>query len=160
MDIRVTTYVYFTYIYVLFLFHQGCKPPWFLWWFKQWQDLLNEGVQEGFQQFANNYEKQKEVPEEFSPFKNAFVHYVITDLKWQRDFVMFAAKARFSATIGGQNVTFLPEGVVYQEMIPLDFSDQLISLDDRKSHLLQGVRLSTEFINSLMWFASLTNITK
>ena len=85
---------------------------------------------------------------------------MITDLKWQRDFVMFAAKARFSATIGGQNVTFLPEGVVYQEMIPLDFSDQLTSLDDRKSHLLQGVRLSTEFINSLMWFASLTNITR
>ena len=34
------------------------------------------------------------------------------------------------------------------------------SVDDAKSHLLQGVRITTEFINSLMWFASLTNITR
>ena len=34
------------------------------------------------------------------------------------------------------------------------------SLDDNQSHLLQGVRLSTEFINSLMWYATLSNLTK
>ena len=33
-------------------------------------------------------------------------------------------------------------------------------MDDSQSHLLQGVRLSTEFINSLMWFASISNLTK
>ena len=38
--------------------------------------------------------------------------------------------------------------------------DTFFSNDDTESHLLQGVRLSTEFINSLMWFASLSNLTK
>ena len=33
------------------------------------------------------------------------------------------------------------------------------SYDDSQSHLLQGVRVSTEFINSLMWFASISNLT-
>ncbi len=50
---------------------KGCKPPWFLFWFKAWQSLLNEGVQEAFQEYANNYEHQARVPEEFSPFKGA-----------------------------------------------------------------------------------------
>ena len=30
---------------------------------------------------------------------------------------------------------------------------------DYQSHLLQGVRVSTEFLNSLMWYASITNVT-
>ena len=34
------------------------------------------------------------------------------------------------------------------------------SADDTKSYLLQGARITTDFINSLMWFASLNNITK
>ena len=34
------------------------------------------------------------------------------------------------------------------------------SVGDTKSYLLQGVRITTDFINSLMWFASMTNITK
>ena len=34
------------------------------------------------------------------------------------------------------------------------------SVGNNKSYLLQGVRITTEFINSLIWFASLTNMTK
>ena len=74
---------------------------------------------------------------------------------------MFAAKASFSANIDGHNVTFVPnvEKIENQVQIPLQ-EWNMTSLDDQQSHLLQGVRLSTEFINSLMWFASLTNITR
>jgi hypothetical protein len=35
----------------------------------------------------------------------------------------------------------------------------MTSPSDEESHLLQGVRVSTEFLNSLMWYASITNIT-
>ncbi len=35
-----------------------------------------------------------------------------------------------------------------------------VSPSDGGSHLLQGIRLSTEFLNSLMWFASVTNVTE
>ena len=92
----------------MYLNFQGCKPPWFLFWFKGWQKLLNEGVQEGFQEFANTYEKQKQVPEEFSPFDDAYVHYRVTKLEWNPNYVMFGAKANFSATINGKNTTFNP----------------------------------------------------
>lgn len=137
---------------------KGCRPPWFLFWFKAWQDLLNKGVQEGFQSFADNYEKQKLVPEEFSPLPNVYVHYVITNLAWHPSHVMFEAKATFSASLNNKNVTFLPNSIRNEHSIPYD-NWNMTSLDDRQSHLLQGVRLSTEFINSLMWFASVTNLT-
>lgn len=138
----------------------GCKPPWYLWWFKKWQKLLNEGVQEAFQSYANNYEHQKEIPEEFSLFKNVYVHYLITDLIWSKDFVVFEAKAIFLATLGGQNVTFVPsQALEAQADIPVD-KWNMTSPDDGNSHLLQGVRLSTEFVNCIMWFASVTNMTQ
>jgi hypothetical protein len=138
---------------------EGCRPPWFLFWFKAWQKLLNEGVQEGFQDFADNYEKQKQVPEEFSPFKGAYIHYLISRLEWNPSYVMFGAKAKFSATIDGKNITFNPALQLDQQAtIPLA-NWNWTSYDDSQSHLLQGVRVSTEFINSLMWFASISNLT-
>ena len=118
-------------------------------------------MQEGFQNFADHYEKQKVVPEEFSPFQNAYVHYLVTFLKWNKNFVMFAAKASFSATIDGKNVTFVPNITKIENQAHIPLEDwNMTSLDDQQSHLLQGVRISTEFVNSLMWFASLTNITR
>ncbi len=30
---------------------RGCKPPWYLAWFKSWKKLLNNGVQVGDRQF-------------------------------------------------------------------------------------------------------------
>ena len=48
---------------------------------------------------------------------------------------------------------------ITRKEIPLE-DWNMESVDDAKSHLLQGVRITTEFINSLMWFASLTNITR
>ena len=138
-------------------FLQGCKPPWFLFWFKGYQKLLNDGVQEGFQDYANNYEKQKEVPEVFSPFDNVFVHYRVTNMTWTPEHVMFSAKASFAVEQRNKNITFVPSNTNYN--IPMD-DWKLTSRDDRKSHLLQGIRLSTEFINSLMWFATISKLTE
>ena len=140
-------------------FLQGCKPPWYLWWFQKWQCLLNEGVQQAFQEFANNYEHQAEVPEEFSPLKNVFVHYFITNLKWTPDYVAFEAWSTFSVTVNGTNQTFVPELSNSERQIPLT-EWNTTSPRDIDSHLLQGVRVSTEFINSLMWYASVSKITE
>ena len=52
----------------------GCHPPWYLFWFKQWQSLLNNGVEEAFQEFADNYEKITDVPEGFAPHKDVCLH--------------------------------------------------------------------------------------
>ena len=114
----------------------------------------------------------KTVPEEFSPFPNAYVRYVITDLTWSKDHVKFGANATFLATLNGKNVTFIPQNdteimalssenqtMTTRKEIPLE-EWNMESVDDAKSHLLQGVRITTEFINSLMWFASLTNVTR
>ena len=137
----------------------GCKPPWYLSWFTGWQAVLNEGVQEAFQQFANNYQHQAEVPEEFSPLKDVFVHYFITNLQCTPDYVVFEAWATFSVLVGSKNETFIPEVLNSNGLIPLG-GWNTTSPDDVESHLLQGVRLSTEFINSLMWFASISNVTE
>ena len=48
------------------------------------------------------------MPEEFSPFKGAYIHYIISRLEWNPSHVMFGAKAKFSATIEGKNITFNP----------------------------------------------------
>ena len=62
-------------------------------------------------------------------------------------------------------ITFLTEVIFFlqlqldqQATIPLA-NWNWTSYDDSQSHLLQGVRVSTEFINSLMWFASISNLT-
>ena len=137
----------------------GCKPPWYLSWFNQWKELLNEGVQEAFQQFADNYEHQTEIPEVFSPFKNVFVHYYITNLEWTKDYVVFEAWATFSVLVNGKNETYIPEKWHSRELIPMK-QWNTTSPDDVDSHLLQGIRLSTEFINGLMFFATVSNITE
>ncbi len=150
---------------------RGCHPPWYLAWFKKWQSLLNEGVQEAFQEFADNYEHQAEVPEEFSPMPNVFVHYAIDNLIWTPDYVVFSAAATVSTLVEGKNVTFIPrtgdDGVGSSNSSELNLNHTVPmngwrprSHFDRHSRLLQGVRLSTELLNSLMWYADMTNITK
>ncbi len=136
---------------------RGCRPPWYLWWFKKWQSLLNDGVREAFEEFANNYEHMAEVPEQVQPIEGVYVAYKITDLHWTRDYVLFQANASFSAAVDGKNKTFRPTSS--DNKVPMDLW-RPISRADRKSHLLQGVRLSTEFLNSLMWYASMTNVTR
>ena len=120
-----------------FVYLQGCKPPWYLSWFDQWKDLLNEGVTEAFQEFADNYEHQSEIPEEFSPFKNVFVHYFITNLIWTKEHVVFEAWATFSVLVAGKNETFSPEYPEWKRRIPLE-GWNTTSPDDVDSHLLQG----------------------
>ena len=82
----------------------------------------------------------------------------------------FAANARIFATLNGKNVTFIPQNYTRimkpSENQPMKITEipfeewNMQSVGDTKSYLLQGVRITTDFINSLMWFASLTNITK
>jgi hypothetical protein len=38
-----------------------------------------------FFQFANNYEHQAELPEQFSPMKNVFINYYITGMEWSEE---------------------------------------------------------------------------
>ncbi|XP_059098796.1 uncharacterized protein LOC131892942 [Tigriopus californicus] len=136
----------------------GCHPPWYLSWFKTWQDLLNAGVQEGFEDFARTYEHQAEIPEGFSPLDNVFIHYKVTNLIWNKHYVIFQANATFSALIDGKNQTFIPTNE-NRASVPID-NWKTISPKDGQSHLLQGVRVSTEFLNSLMWYATVTNVTR
>ena len=153
------------------IFLQGCRPPEYLFWFKGgYQKLLNNRIQEGFQEYADHYKEIKSIPKEFSPFKDAYVQYKITDLIWSKDHVKFAANAKIFATLNGKNVTFIPQNsagimapsenqTMKRTEIPLE-EWNMQSVGNNKSYLLQGVRISTEFINSLIWFASLTNKTK
>ena len=138
----------------------GCHPPWYLFWFKQWQSLLNDGVQEAFQEFADNYEKITDVPEGFAPIKDVYVQYKVTGMTWRDDVVMFHANASFSTIVDGKNRTFIP-GDINAEVnaVPLEDNWPMRSHNDERSHLLQGVRISTEFLNSLMWYATVQNKT-
>ena len=101
--------------------------------------MLNEGVQEAFQQFADNYEHQTEIPEEFSPFKNVFVHYFITNLEWTKEYVVFEAWATFTVQVNGKNETYIPDSRESRGLIPLE-NWNTTSPDDVDSHLLQGNR--------------------
>eukprot|EP00095_Tigriopus_kingsejongensis_P007184 maker-scaffold3067_size10345-snap-gene-0.2 protein:Tk07184 transcript:maker-scaffold3067_size10345-snap-gene-0.2-mRNA-1 annotation:"predicted protein" len=136
----------------------GCHPPWYLSWFKKWQDLLNDGVQEAFEEFAVTYKHQAEVPEEFSPLPDVFIAYKVTNLIWNQHSVLFQANATFSALIDGKNESFIPSSES-RSTVPVD-GWKLSSPKDGQSHLLQGVRVSTEFLNSLMWYATRTNVTR
>ena len=114
-------------------------------------------MHDAFEEFANNFEHQAEIPEVFEPLKNVFVNYWITGLDWTEHYVIFSARATVSTLVKGKNVTFIPETV--ETEIPME-GWNMTSPDDYNSFLLQGVRLSTQFINSLMWFATMTNVTE
>ncbi len=126
----------------------GCHPPWYLSWFRSWQRLLNRGVQRAFAEYANKYERLTEVPQKFSPLQDVYIDYTVTDFTWKQDFVIFHANATFSTEIDGKNVTFMPSemsGGVNKQ--PLEDNWNMTSPQDGDSHLLQGVRVSTEFMN-------------
>ena len=88
-----------------------------------------------------------------------YVHYYITNLEWTKDYVVFEAWATFSVLVNGKNETYIPEKWHSRELIPMK-QWNTTSPDDVDSHLLQGIRLSTEFINGLMFFATVSNITE
>ena len=109
---------------------------------------------------------QAEIPEVFEPFKNVYVSYWISGLDWNPERIVFKARASVSTSVGhDRNVTFVPDKASpshddpTSELIPMDRWN-MTSPDDFNSHLLQGVRLSTEFFNSIMWYATKTEITK
>jgi len=141
----------------------GCRPPWYLWWFKSWQEMLNTGVQEAFQGFADNYSHSLAIPTEMALHNNTFISYKVTNLIWSKHFVAFEATSTFKALINGRNVTYLPnersKTFNSTSSIPIGQWPQS-SASDHQSNLLQGVRLSGYFLNAVMWYASVTNATE
>jgi hypothetical protein len=128
--------------------------------------MLNMGVQQAFQDFADHFSHSLTIPEEMTIHKNIFISYKVTNLIWSQHFVAFEATSTFKALIGGRNITFLPRGDHNETLgagpsssIPIGQWAQSSSSDDQ-SHLLQGVRLSGYFLNSIMWYASITNATE
>jgi len=142
---------------------EGCRPPWYLWWFKAWQEMLNTGVQQAFQEFADSYSHSLTIPTEMTVHKNIFISYKVTNLIWSKDFVAFEATSTFKALVENKNITFIPnqelDGINGKSSIPIGQWPQS-SMSDQQSHLLQGVRLSGYFLNSIMWYASITNVTE
>ena len=132
-------------------------------WFKAWQEMLNTGVQTAFQDFADSYSHSLTIPTEMTVHKNMFISYKVTNLIWSEDFVAFEATSTFKALVGSKNITFFPEhqNQTYngRSSIPIGQWPQS-SMSDHQSHLLQGVRLSGYFLNSIMWYASITNVTE
>ena len=130
--------------------------------------MLNTGVQQAFQDFADNFSHSLAVPEEMTIHQNIFISYKVTNLIWSQHFVAFEATSTFKALIGGKNITFVPGRhnatlaaieAASGSSIPIGQWAQSSSSDDQ-SHLLQGVRLSGYFLNSIMWYASITNATE
>lgn len=123
------------------VFVEGCKPPWYLAWFKKWQDLLNKGVREAFQEFADTYQHQAEVPDEFSPLKGVYIKHKITNLIWNKDYIIFQSNATFSAEVDGRNETFQPSPASQSQRvttIPVD-NWNLASPTDGQAHMLQVI---------------------
>ena len=125
--------------------------------------MLNTGVQTAFQEFADSYSHSLTIPTEMTIHKNMFISYKVTNLIWSEDFVAFEATSTFKALIGSRNITFIPNqekgGTQGRSSIPIGQWPQS-SMSDHQSHLLQGVRLSGYFLNSIMWYASVTNVTE
>lgn len=126
--------------------------------------MLNTGVQQAFQQFADSYTHSLTIPTEVTIHKDMFISYKVTNLIWSDAFVAFEATSTFKALIGARNVTFIPNhdnNTAFNKhtSIPIGQWPQS-SRSDHQSHLLQGVRLSGYFLNSIMWYASITNATE
>ena len=97
---------------------------------KRIQDKIDENQKQG-----------KEVPQSFSPMQDLYVHYRITKMTWmQNESMMFEAMAAINTTVDGKNQTYRPKN---GEVITKDFMPE----DDRQSHLLQGLSISTEFLS-------------
>merc|ERR1719208_576933 len=125
----------------------GCRPPWYLWWFKSWQEMLNAGVQGAFQELADNYSHRLALPTEMALNNKTFISYRVTNFIWSQHFVAFEATSTFKAEINGRNETYIPnEGEKTTSFIPIGQWPRS-SASDQQSNLLQGVRLSGYFLN-------------
>ena len=72
----------------------------------------------------------------------------VTGLTWGDDLVTFHANASFSTMVDGKNLTFIPSDSNEEvNAVPLEDNWPMQSPTDDQSHLLQGVRISTEFLN-------------
>ena len=136
----------------------GCKPPWFVKLFSKWQNTLNRRVQDTIDAMAEDLQQTLNIPQTFSPVKNGYVKYSISNLDWQDGHIVIQAEGTFTATIEGRNITFRPPPAAKRIGIPRD-AWQFTSVGDKQSHLLQGMRLSSTLLTALMWFADASKET-
>ena len=100
-------------------------------------------------EFVAKFEKVSKIPREFSPTKGVYIGYTLNDLVWSGDRVILRAGATFMTDVSGKNVTYPTNGKLNFDPLKKR-SWNATSPDDPKSHLLQGVRVSTEFMNRLV----------
>ncbi|TRY75295.1 hypothetical protein TCAL_01330 [Tigriopus californicus] len=125
--------------------------------FKSFQQCLNQTVQEKLEVKMKEWKLPCEIPTRFSPLDNIFVQYKVAHLTWTKDRIIVQTNGRISALIDGKNQTYIPNNE-NRASVPID-NWKTTSPKDGQSHLLQGVRVSTEFLNSLIWYATVTNMT-
>ena len=101
--------------------------------------MLNEGVQNAFQELADNYSHSLAIPTEMVLHNKTFISYKVTNFIWSKHFVAFEATSTFKAEINGQNVTYIPneEAGTTSSNIPIGAWPQS-SASDIQSNLLQG----------------------
>ena len=107
-------------------------------WFKSWQEMLNAGVRDAFQQTADTYSHSLAIPTEMALHNKTFISYKVTNFVWSKHFVAFEATSTFKAEINGQNVTYIPnEESKTTSSIPIGEWPES-SASDQQSNLLQG----------------------
>lgn len=87
------------------------------------------------------------MPQKFSPLKDVYIDYTVTDFTWKEDFVIFHANATFATEVDGKRLPFMPSNMGGENKQPMEDNWNMTSPQDGDSHLLQGVRVSTEFMN-------------
>ncbi len=123
--------------------------------FVDFKKTINEKVKETLQAEIRKFEKLIVVPQEFSPFDDVYISHRVTDLVWTSASadtdanVVFHAKATFKAMIGGRNVTFRPPDNDAERCQTATRRGWTIDGSEEGAHFLQGVRVSTEFLNRL-----------
>ncbi|CAM6054764.1 unnamed protein product [Sphagnum tenellum] len=124
------------------------------------QQKAQEKIKEKFQEEANSFNQKHALPEEFKPYPDVdvFIKYFVTGLIWSAERVIFQANAVYFATIQGTNVSFIPN-MTNVNVIPSQ-GWQPSSPTISQSHLLQGIRLSIEFLNGLMWYGTVSKLTE
>ena len=127
-----------TWIKTSFVIQKSFNLHFLLRWFKSWQEMLNAGVQDAFQQTADTYSHSLAIPTEMALHNKTFISYKVTNFVWSKHFVAFEATSTFKAEINGQNVTYIPnEESKTTSSIPIGEWPES-SASDQQSNLLQG----------------------
>jgi hypothetical protein len=135
------------------------------------QHHLNKELEKTLENTASQFSHSINIPEVITIHGRIFVSYKLTNLIWTQKYVVIEVSSTFKALIDGTNITFMPkkekhlnEPLGYQpstssDTIPFDQWEEH-SKSDSQSYLLQRFRVSSYFLNAMMWYASITNATE